>query len=319
MDAKLGLIVALVVITVFYAIAWINMARRKHATRGHGSHEPVTPKPAHAGIGFVTNFFDTLGIGSFATTTAMFRAWKLVPDEQIPGTLNVGHVLPTVIQAIIYTQLVEVEVTTLFALIAAACAGAWLGAGFVAGLPRRQIQIGMGSLLFVAAALLLIAAVQESSRVDGGDPRIQILPLGGDALGLTGAKLAIGVAGNFVLGALMTLGIGLYAPCMILISLLGMSPATAFPIMMGSCAFLMPVGSLQFIRKDAYNLRAAVGLAVGGPLAVLIAAFIVQSLPINSVRWLVVIVVIYTAATMLRAAGSERRAAVAREAMTKKP
>ena len=110
----------------------------------------------------------------------------------------------------------------------------------------------------------------------------------------------------------MTLAIGLYAPCMILISLLGMDPATAFPIMMGSCAFLMPVGSLQFVRKNSYNLRAALGLALGGPLAVLIAAFIVPSLPINSVRWLVVVVVVYTGATMLRAAAQERKAGTAR-------
>ena len=54
----------------------------------------------------------------------------------------------------------------------------------------------------------------------------------------------------------MSLGIGLYAPCMILVSLLGMSERTAFPIMMGSCAFLMPVGSLQFIREQCYSLRA---------------------------------------------------------------
>jgi uncharacterized membrane protein YfcA len=320
MDAKLILIAALIAITIFYAVVWFTMARRKHAAEEHGHHEPVRPTVLQTAIGFVTNFFDTLGIGSFATTTAMFRAWKLVPDEQIPGTLNVGHVLPTVVQAVIYTTIVEVEFTTLVLMIAAACAGAWLGAGLVAGWPRRKIQVGMGSLLFVAAGLLLITAIQESSRLTAADPpRIQILPLGGDALGLEGTKMAIGIAGNFVLGALMTLGIGLYAPCMILISLLGMSPRTAFPIMMGSCAFLMPVGSLQFVRKNSYNLRAALGLALGGPLAVLIAAYIVQELPINSVRWLVVVVVIYTAATMLRAAASERKAAEARADMTHRP
>ena len=143
-----------------------------------------------------------------------------------------------------------------------------------------------------------------------------LVPGGGTALALSGTRLAMGLGGNFVLGALMTLGIGLYAPCMILISMLGMDPTAAFPIMMGSCAFLMPVGSLQFVRKDSYNLRAAVGLAVGGPLAVLIAAFIVRSLPLLYVRWLVVGVVIYTAATMLRSASTERKAAAARAQMT---
>ena len=303
MDAKQILIAALIIITIAYAIGWYLMARKRHAARAHGHHEPVMPNPLRIVIGFVTNFFDTLGIGSFATTTAMFRAWKLVPDEQIPGTLNVGHVPPTVIQAIIYTQLVEVEFMTMALMIAAACAGAWLGAGFVAGLPRRGVQIGMGTALFGAATIMLLQLVGA-------------VPGGGTALALDGAKLAIGLGGNFVLGALMTLGIGLYAPCMILISMLGMNPTAAFPIMMGSCAFLMPVGSLQFVRKNAYNLRAALGLTIGGPLAVLIAAFIVESLPLFYVRWLVVVVVVYTASMMLRAASSERRAMVARQAMT---
>ena len=306
MDAKQILIAALIVITIAYAIGWFLMARKRHAIRDHGHDEPVMPNPLRIFIGFITNFFDTLGIGSFATTTAMFRAWKLVPDEQIPGTLNVGHVPPTVIQAIIYTQLVEVEFMTMALMIAAACAGAWLGAGFVAGLPRRGVQIGMGTALFGAATIMLLQLVGA-------------VPGGGTALALDGTKLAIGLGGNFVLGALMTLGIGLYAPCMILISMLGMNPTAAFPIMMGSCAFLMPVGSLQFVRKNAYNLRAALGLTIGGPLAVLIAAFIVESLPLFYVRWLVVVVVVYTASMMLRAAASERRAMAARQAMTRKP
>ena len=105
-----------------------------------------------------------------------------------------------------------------------------------------------------------------------------------------------------MLGALMTLGIGLYAPCMILVSLLGMKRTAAFPIMMGSCAFLMPVGSLRFIRERAYSLRNALGLAIGGVPGVLIVADIVRSLNIRTVRWLVIVVVLYTAVTMLIAA-----------------
>jgi uncharacterized membrane protein YfcA len=296
MDAKQILIVALIVITVVYLTYWFTHARARRGAGGHGSREPMRPTPTQLGIGFVTNFFDTLGIGSYATTTAMYRAWNIVRDEYIPGTLNVGHIPPTVIQAIIYTQLVEVEFQTLALMIGAACAGAFFGAGIVAGWPRRNVQIGMGLALFGAATIMLLQLMN-------------LVPGGGSALALTGPKLVFGMGGNFILGALMTLGIGLYAPCMILISLLGMNPTAAFPIMMGSCAFLMPVGSLQFIRKDAYNLRAALGLALGGPLAVLIAAFIVRSLPLFYVRWLVVFVVIYTATTMLRSAAVERRAA----------
>jgi uncharacterized membrane protein YfcA len=125
---------------------------------------------------------------------------------------------------------------------------------------------------------------------------------------VSGVTLAIAVVISMILGALMMLGIGYYAPCLIMISLIGMNPTAAFPIMMGACAFLMPVGSLQFIRKQSYDLRAAIGLLVGGPLAVLIAAFIVRSLPLDYVRWGVVLIVIYTAVGMLRTAAQERAA-----------
>ncbi len=103
----------------------------------------------------------------------------------------------------------------------------------------------------------------------------------------------------------MTLGIGLYAPCMILVSLLGMNPTTAFPIMMGSCAFLMPVASVRFIRSGSFSPGACLGLLIGGVPAVLIAALIVKRLPIGAVRWLVVVVVLYTATALLRAARRE--------------
>ena len=296
MSPKTLLLAALVVITIGYLAFWVNVARR-HRREGR-----VAPGPVELAIGFISNFFDTLGIGSFATTTSMYRLTKIVRDENIPGTLNVGHTPPTVTQALIYITIVSVEFQTLALLIASAVAGSWLGAGVVSGMPRRKIQIGMGTALLVAAVLMTITAVQAWR------PEIQILPVGGTALGLDGAKLAIGCAVNFLLGALMTLGIGLYAPCMIMISLLGMDPTAAFPIMMGSCAFLMPTASMQFIRKEKYDLRAAIGLAIGGVPAVLIAAFIVKQLPLAYVRWLVVIVVVYTAAAMLRSAAVEKAA-----------
>jgi uncharacterized membrane protein YfcA len=138
---------------------------------------------------------------------------------------------------------------------------------------------------------------------------LQLFPAGGDTLGLAGARLGLGLAGNFALGALMMLGIGLYAPCMILVYLLGMTPAAAFPIMMGSCAFLMPTSSIQFVKTRTYHVQAALGLAIGGLPAALIAALIVKSLPLAAVRWLVFVVVIYTALNMLMTAGQAETAA----------
>lgn len=291
MSPKNILLVALVIIAVAYYAYWTMMVRAQRAKKA--DPEPLKPRPVDLGISFVANFFDTLGIGSYATTTTMLRAIKSIRDEKIPGTLNVGYVLPTVVQSLIYITIVEVEFTTMVAIIGAAVAGAWLGAGVVSKWSRRSVQIGMGFALIGAATLMLASLTG-------------IGPAPGVALGVSGAKLGIAVGISAVLGALMMLGIGYYAPCLIMISLLGMNPTTAFPIMMGACAFLMPVGSLQFIRREAYDLRVAIALCLGSPLAVVIAAYIVKSLPLDYVRWLVIVVVLYTAAGMLRTAALER-------------
>ena len=259
-------------------------------------------------VSFIANFFDTLGIGSYATTTTMVRHFKLIPDEYLPGTLNVGYVIPTVVQAYIYTQIVPVDMMTLIPMIAAAVLGAWLGAGVVASWPRRKVQIGMGIALLVFATIAVLR-----------QPEVGLVPAGGDALALTGTKLAIGVVGNFVLGALMTVGIGLYAPCMILIYMLGMRPTAAFPIMMGSCAFLMPFASIRFIRAGSFHRSAIIGMLVAGIPAVFIAALIVKSLPVDKVMWLVVAVVTYTAVSMLRAARRERDLAATATAAETQP
>lgn len=285
--AKTALLITLAVIGIVFIALWASVAAKRNR-RAQGQAGGF-PSLLQSFVGFFTNFFDTLGVGSFATTTTIFKLTKMVDDRLVPGTLNTGHALPTIAQALIYIAIVTVDFTTLVLLIAAAVAGAWLGAGIVSGFSRRAVQIGMGTALFVAAGFML--ATQMEWMVGGGT-----------ALALTGTKLGIGLGINFMLGALMTLGIGLYAPCMIMVSLLGMDPTAAFPIMMGSCAFLMPVGGLQFARKGGYDLRAAVGLAIGGVPGVLIAAYIVKSLPLYAVRWLVVIVVVYTASMLLRSA-----------------
>ncbi len=239
-------------------------------------------------IGFVGNFFDTLGIGSFAIETALFKFMKQSEDRLLPGTLNVANTIPTIAQGIIFIQIVEVEPLTLILMILASGAGAFFGAGIVAKLPERNIRLTMGVALFITAGFMIAT---KMGWMEGG----------GEAIKLEGAKLILAVAVNFILGALMTAGIGLYAPCMALIFALGMSPAVAFPIMMGSCAFLMPVAASRFIRAGAYNRKASFAIAITGVIGVLIAAFVVKSLPLDALRWLVIVVIIYTATIMLRA------------------
>lgn len=276
--------------TVFLAAWTAQMAARRRDT---AEADPMSrfgrPSLVQGALGFVTNFFDTLGIGSFAPTTSAFKLLRLVPDRLIPGTLLVGHTFPTLAQAFIYITIIEVEMTSLVLLIGAAVAGSYLGAGVVARWPKRKIQIGMGAALLVAASIMLAGL-------------LDVIPSGGEALGLEGARLAIGLCGNFVLGALMTIGIGAYAPSLIMFGLLGMNTKAIFPIMMGSCAFLMPVGGIQFVRRGSYALRPALGLALGGVPAVLLAAYIVKELPLAVLRWLVLAVVAYTAVVMLRSA-----------------
>jgi uncharacterized membrane protein YfcA len=274
-NARDLLFIALGVFGVGYSWYWFHWAA------GGRFSELIT--------GFVTNFFDTLGIGSFAPTTSIFKFWKMVPDERIPGTLNVGHTPPTILEAVLFIAIVQVDMLTLTLLIGAAVVGAWLGAGIVSGWSRRGVQIGMGVALLAAAVLFLMK-------------NLNLFPEGGHTLILENWKLWAGVAGCLVLGALMTLGIGMYAPCMILVSLLGMDPKAAFPIMMGSCAFLMPVASIRFIRKESYAARPAMGLALGGLPGVLIAALIVKELSLTAVRWLVIVAVVYASITMLRSA-----------------
>jgi uncharacterized membrane protein YfcA len=282
-----GLLAALGGFTAFYITMWWSAITK------------ATPRESalELGTGFVTNFFDTLGIGSFAPTTSIFKFFKIVPDRLVPGTLNVGHTLPTVAEAFIYTAVIAVDPKTLILMIASSVAGAYFGSGIVASWPKRNVQIGMGSALLVAAALFTYKKLPSLT----GHPN---LLTGADTgtLDLQGVRLGIGLAGNFALGALMTLGIGMYAPSMILVGLLGMNAKSAFPIMMGSCAFLMPVSSARFVKKDAYALRPAMALAIGGIPGVLIAAFIVKDMKLVYVRWLVIGVVLIAATMMLRSA-----------------
>jgi uncharacterized membrane protein YfcA len=279
--AQLAFYVAIGLAGVAFIIGAIRAARRSTTVRW--------PTPIELLIGFVTDFFDTLGIGSFAPTTAIYKLRRIVPDELIPGTLNVGHALSAITEALIFVTAILVDPLLLVTVVGSAAAGAWLGAGIVARLPRRAIQITMGVALALAG--VVFTAINLGA-----------LPGGGTAMSLGGWKFALAVGINFVLGALMSAGIGLYAPCMITLALLGMHPLAAFPIMMGACALLQPVASLRFFQSGKFAWGPSLGLTFGGVIGVLIAAYIVKSLPLIALRWLVIVVIAYAAFAMLRSA-----------------
>lgn len=279
-----GVLIALTLVFLYFFVTDYMKNQDKLSSTGW---------PQLLGVGFITNFLDTLGIGSFAPTTAFFKLGKMVEDRLIPGTLNVGDTVPVVMEAVLFMTAIDVEPITLIAMLFAATIGAVVGAGFVAKLPVKQVRLGMG------VALLVVAFFMFAGKVG-------LMPGGGDAIGLTGVKLIIGIIGNFILGALMTIGVGLYAPCMALVYALGMSPKVAFPIMMGSCAFLMPAAGMKFVKEGAQDRKASMALTVGGAVGVLIAYYIVKSLDINILTWLVIAVILYTSITMLRSAAQDK-------------
>jgi uncharacterized membrane protein YfcA len=289
------LLIALAVVSVVYIAVWIFFLRGTFGSHSQAADKDNPALAPQLGIGFLANFFDTLGVGSFAITSSIYKLLHAVPDDLIPGTMNVGHALPTITEAFFFIAAVAVAPRTLVSMIIAAVLGAWVGAGSISNWPKRRIQIGLGIAL-IAAAMLMLASIRGW------------FPVGGDAMGLSGTKLWIAIVANFCLGAIQQLGVGLYAPCMIMVYLLGMSPLAAFPIMMGSCAFLMPVGGYRFIKARRYSPKAALGLALGGIPGVIIAAKIVKSLPLAYVKWLVFFVVLYTSIMLLRSAFTESKA-----------
>jgi uncharacterized membrane protein YfcA len=278
---------ALAAAGIAFVVGGVKAARR--------STEIRRPTVLEYLIGAVVAFFDTLGIGSFAPTTAILKLRHIVPDELIPGTLNVGLTTAALAESLIFVTSILVDPLLLVSMVVSAAAGAWLGAGIVARLPRRAIQITMGIALLIAGSVFTAI-------------NLHALPGGGTAMSLAGWKFGLAVGINFVLGALMSAGIGLYAPCMITLALLGTHPLAAFPIMMGSCALLQPIASLRFFQTGKFGWGTSMGLAVGSIFGVVVAAFIVKSLPLEYLRWLVIVVIAYAAFAMLRSAARTRSA-----------
>ena len=290
--AKVGLLAALVIVNIAFVAGWI-LAAKRHRLRER-------PTLADIGIGFVTDFLDTLGIGSFAPTTALFKFRGKPADELIPGTLNVGHNADAFLSTVLFVTAVTVDPVLLACMVASAAAGAWLGAGVVSRLPRRAIQLFMGVALLIAASFFAMT-------------NLEVLPAGGTAMSLGGWRFGLAVSVNFVLGALMCVGIGNYAPSMALLALLGMHPIAAYPIMMGSDGILQPVASLGFFKSGRFAQGPSLGLTIGGVVGCVIAFPLVRAVAahIYWMRWLVIVVVTYAAVAMLRSARQSRLQATA--------
>lgn len=235
-------------------------------------------------VSMVANFFDTLGIGSYAIATTAWKFNKAMPDNLIPGTLNVAFGVPICVEATITMTKIDVDPLTLVLMIAAAIIGSVIGAKIISKMDIMKIRVVMGVALLIVATITLckINAIGPFGMV-------------GTSRGLTGVMLVIGVIGNFILGILMTAGIGLYAPCMALILLLGMSADVAFPIMMGSCAFLCPACGITFIKEGKYQRGVTIPMVIAGCIGVLIAGFIITSLPLTLLTYLVCVVMVICA------------------------
>jgi uncharacterized membrane protein YfcA len=284
-----AILIPLALAVLLYVLTLVRAALARRAV----------PRAEAIALGAITNFFDTLGIGSFAPTMAWLKFRRLVPDRLIPCTMLVGHTLPSVAQAVIFLVLlgVFVDPVLLIGCVLAVLIGGLLGVSLVVRTKVWIVQLVVGFALILAAILYALT-------------NLHLMPGGGTAAGLPMPLLVVAIAANFLFGVLLNFGIGNYAPTLILLSLMGMDPHLSFPIMAAGAALTATGASLRYISIGEVDLRIAGGIALGGIPAVLVAAFIVKSMSLEMLRWLVVCVVLYAALVMLRAAATGRRAVI---------
>ncbi|AQP54506.1 hypothetical protein CBF34_01520 [Vagococcus penaei] len=235
---------------------------------------------------FIIFFLSTFGISDFAIGTVLYPKMKWVSMKKLPGTLNTQCVIPVATMALSYISSIDVGVKTLVVCIVAQVIGAYIGPRFVVKLPERTIKLFVGFGLIVAAFLIFAGQVNW-------------IPSNGTATELYGIKLVITALLLFAYGALNNIGIGSYALTMVTVYLMGMNPIAAFPIMMGACTFSIPVGSIQFVKFGEYSRKITLFTSTFGVLGVLVAVFLVKSLNTYMLKWLVIIVLLYSSYTML--------------------
>lgn len=256
----------------------------------------VRPNVEALGLGVVVNFLDTLGIGSFAVTTAWFKFRKMVPDRLIPPTMVVGLTAPAIAQSVIFLILlgVKVDPKLLFGAAVATMVGGIIGAPLVARSRVWIVQLTVAVGLFLAATAYMMTI-------------LNLFPGGGTASGLPAGLTMVAIAASFGFGILANFGVGNYAPTLVMLSLMGMDPRLCFPIMAAGGSLMGAGASIRHFNIGQIDLRIVLGLAIGGIPAVLVAALVVKSMPIDMLRWLVFVVVLYTGIVMLRSALAGRR------------
>ena len=256
----------------------------------------ATPGLEALALGAVVNFLDTLGIGSFATTTAWFKFRRMVPDRLIPQTMLCGLTPPAMTESVVYLIAlgVLVDPVLLVSCVIAVFLGGLVGVPLVT---RARVWVVQA---IVAIGLVLAAAAYAMSN-------LHLFPAGGTANSLPLGLMIVAILANFGFGILANFGVGNYAPTLVLLSLMGMDPHLCFPIMAGGASLMGAGSSFQHIRIGQVDLKIVLGLAIGGIPAVLVAAYIVKEMPIDYLRWLVIVVVLYAAAVMAHASVKNRR------------
>jgi len=282
----IALLVPIVLATFIFTLVLIKAAVTKRAI----------PTFETIGLGAVVSFFDTLGIGCFAPSTAWLKFRHLVPDRLIPPTILVGLTITAVVESIIFLLKlgVKVDPVLLAGCILACTVGGMIGAPLV---HRTRVWI----VQLVVAVGLLIAAIAY------GMTNLHLFPGGGVASSLPLALTVLAIVANFFFGILLNYGVGNYAPTLVLLSLMGMDPRLCFPVMAGAAALMGASAGIRHINTGNLDLRVVVGLTIGGIPAVLVAAYIVVTMPLELLRWLVLVVVLYAATIMFLAAMRGRR------------
>ena len=284
------MLIALVVPIVLSTLIFVVVLAKAAIDKG------AKPTLETMGLGVVVCFFDTLGIGSFAPTTAWLKFRRITPDRLIPPTILVGLTVAAVVESIIFLLKlgVQVDPVLLVGCIVACMVGGIIGAGLV---HRTRVWIVQ---LVVAIGLLLAAIAYAMTN-------LHLFPGGGTASSLPLSLTIIAIAANFVIGILLNYGVGNYAPTLVILSLMGMDPRLCFPVMAGAAALMGATAGIRHINTGNLDLRVVLGLTIGGIPAVLVAAYIVVNMPLELLRWLVLVVVVYAAAIMFRAALLGRR------------